>query len=145
MSKIEVHRFPVNPLKYFNGSKGSWNESLFCPGYVQIEGVHYLFPAASTYSTGFPYRQYIGIISSNSPFFRENVSRLKKLIDGPLEKSLIIPHIKSEIALDTPAPLWKAEEGKLFLYYSVMDRADGVWKIALTTFDRQELEQVMMR
>jgi len=144
MSKIEVHRFPANPLKHFNGPKGSWNESLFCPGYAQIQSAHYLFPAASTYSARFPYRQYIGIISSNSPFFRENVSRLKKLIDGPSEKSLIIPHIKSEIALDTPAPLWRAE-GKLFLYYSVMDRADGVWKIALTTFDRQELEQVMMR
>jgi hypothetical protein len=94
-----------------------------------------MFPAASMYSVGFPYKQYIGMVTSNSHHFHKNMFRITKLIDGPLEKSKIIPSIKSEIALDMPAPLMNQEIRKLFLYYSVADRADGVWKTALTTFD----------
>jgi len=62
-------------------------------------------------------------------------SKISKLIDGPTEKSQIIPNIKSEIALDTPAPYLDAEKHRLFLYYSVADRADKVWKTVLTTFN----------
>lgn len=43
-----------------------------------------------------------------------------------------MPNIKSQIALDTPCPIIK--EGKLYLYYAVMDRADKIWKTALTIF-----------
>jgi len=135
LSQIEVHKLSTNPLKHLNRPKGSWNESLFCPGYFQLNEVHYMAPAASTYSVGFPYKQYIGIVSSNTPFFNKSQTYIEKLIDGPSEKSQIIPNIKSEIALDSPSPLLIKEKNKLFLYYSVADRADYVWKIALTTFD----------
>jgi len=139
LSQIEVYKLPVNPLKHLNGVKGSWNESVFCPGYFKLNETHYLIPAASTYSVGFPYKQYIGIASSNSPFFNKSQTRIEKLIDGPSKKSQIIPSIKSEIALDSPSPLLVKEKNKLFLYYSVADRANYVWKIALTTFDLPEV------
>lgn len=139
LSQIEVYKLPINPLKHLNGSRGNWNESVFCPGYFQLNETHFLVPAASTYSVGFPYKQYIGIASGNSPFFNKSQSHIEKLIDGPSEKSQIIPNIKSEIALDSPSPLLDKEKNKLFLYYSVADRADYVWKIALTTFDLTEM------
>ena len=135
LSQIEVYKHSANPLKHLNDVKGYWNESVFCPGYFQLNGMHYMFPAGSTYSVGFPYKQYIGIASSNTPFFNKSHTHIEKLIDGPSEKSQIIPNIKSQIALDSPCPLNIEEKNKLFLYYSVADRADYVWKIALTTFD----------
>jgi len=134
LSQIEVNKLST-PLKHLNGARGNWNESVFCPGYFQVNETRCLVPAASTYSVGFPYKQYIGIVTSNSPFFNRSQTRIKKLIDGPSEKSQIIPSIKSEIALDSPSPLIIKGKGKLFLYYSVADRVDYVWKIALTTFD----------
>ena len=135
LSQIEAYKLATNPLKHLNGPKGSWNESVFCPGYFKLNDVHYLLPAASTYSLGFPYEQHIGIVSSNTPFFAKDHFNIENLIDGPSEKSQILPNIKSEIALDSPSPLLDREKGKLFLYYSVADRADYIWKIALTTFD----------
>lgn len=135
LSSIETLRYAGNPLKHLNGPRGSWNESVFCPGHIKMDGTHYLFPTASTYSVGFPYKQYLGMAKSNSPYFHKNATQITKLIDGPKEKSKIIPNIKSEIALDTPAPYFDTEKRKLFLYYSVADRANEVWKIALTTFD----------
>jgi hypothetical protein len=135
ISSIEALRFAGNPLKHLNGTKGSWNESVFCPGHMELNGMHYLFSAASTYSIGFPYRQFIGMLTSRSAYFQKNASPLYKLIDGPKEKSQIIPNIQREIALDSPAPYFDANKSELFLYYSVADRANEVWKIALTTFD----------
>lgn len=135
LSQIEVNKLSANPLKHLNGGKGSWRESVFCPGYLELNDVHYLIPATSTYSIGFPYEQHIGITSSNAPFFNESKIRIDKLIDGPSEKSQIIPGIESQIALDSPSPLLRKEENKLYLYYSVADRADYIWKMALTTFD----------
>jgi len=135
LSQIEAYKLPMNPLKHLNGVKGSWNESVFCPGYFQQKRVHYMIPAASTYSEGFPYKQYIGIVSSNTRFFSKSYTQIEKLIDGPSEKSQIIPNVTSELALDSPSPLIGEEQDKLFLYYSVADRADYVWRIALTTFD----------
>lgn len=137
-SGIEVYRFSGNLLKHLNGQKGSWTESLFCPGYFQLRGLHYLVPATSIYSSGLPYKRYIGIVASNSPYFNSRTLVLQKLIDGPSEKSLLMPHIKGEISLDSPAPLVVSEKNKLFLYYSVMDQLNGIWKTALTTFDLQE-------
>jgi len=134
LSQIEVYKHSANPLKHLNGAKGDWNESVFCPGYFQLNGMHFMVPAASTYSVGFPYKQYIGIASSNTPFFNKSHTRIEKLIDGPSEKSQIIPNMKSEICLDSPSPILFKEKSKLFLYYSVADRAAYVWKIALTTF-----------
>lgn len=134
-SQIETMRFSGNPLKYLNGPKGSWNESVFCPGYIKLNEKHYLFPAASTCSVGFPYPQYIGMVTSSSPYFQKETSQTRKIIEGPSEKTQIIPNIKGKIALDTPAPYLDAERQKLSLYYSVADRANDVWKIALTTFD----------
>jgi len=134
---IEVYRFNGNPLKHLNGPKGSWNESLFCPGYFRVKSSHYLLPAASTYSIGFPYKQYIGLVKDSSPYFL-NPTRTGILIDGPREKEKIIPGIKSEIALDTPCPIIR-KNGELWLYYSAMDRADGVWKTALSIFPLEYL------
>ena len=134
-SQIEAYKLPINPLNHLNGKKGVWNESLFCPGYFELNGLHYLLPAASTYSTGFPYKQYIGIASSNTPYFDESNTHIRKLLDGPSEKNLIIPNIKSQISLDSPSPFLSIEKTKLFLYYSVADYADYKWKIALTTFN----------
>lgn len=135
LSQIEVHKLSTNPLKHLNGSKGSWNESVFCPGHFQLNGTRYLVPAASTYSVGFPYKQCIGIVSSNDAFFNRSDIYIEKLIDGPSEKSKIIPNIRSQIALDSPYPLLVKDKSKLFLYYSVADRVDYSWKIALTTFN----------
>jgi len=130
-SDVEVHRFDKNPLKHLNGPKGSWNESLFCPGYFKIGDKHYLLPAASTYSVGFPYRQYIGLIEDTSPYF-QNPRKINILIDGPKEKKAILPNISSEIALDTPCPIIKDNE--LWLYYAVMDRSERVWRTALSIY-----------
>ena len=137
LSQIEAYKLSTSPLKHLNGARGDWNESVFCPGYFQLNGMHHMVPAASTYSVGFPYRQYIGIASSNTPYFNKSHTYIEKLIDGPSEKSKIMPNIKSQICLDSPSPLLVKNKRKLFLYYSVADRADYVWKIALTTFDLQ--------
>jgi len=131
-SSIEAYRYEGNPLKHLNGPKGSWNESLFCPGHLEIQDTHYLFPAASTYSTGFPYKKYIGMVTDSSPYFQEP-QQTSILINGPKEKNKIMPTIRSEIALDTPCPLIR--KNKLFLYYAVMDRSDSIWRTALTIFN----------
>jgi hypothetical protein len=135
ISQIEVHKLATNPLKHLNGQRGAWNESLFCPGYFKSKSLHYLFPATSTYSAGFPYKQSIGIASSDTPYFHKSNTYVQKLIDGPGEKHLIIPNSRTHIALDSPSPLANREKTKLFLYYSVADYADYKWKMALTTFD----------
>lgn len=131
-SKFEAWRYDGNPLMHLNGPRGSWNESLFCPGYLEMQEVHNLFPAASTYSHGFPYKQFIGRITDATPYFQKP-KQINILINGSLEKDKIIPSITSEIALDAPCPLIR--EDKLFLYYAVMDRANHIWKTALTIFN----------
>nr|MDO8100890.1 hypothetical protein [Candidatus Njordarchaeota archaeon] len=135
-STIEAIKYEGNPLKHLNGSEGSWNESLFCPGYFELKGKHYLLPSSSTYSIGFPYRQYIGIISDRSHYFKKP-SKINILINGPEEKNHIIPGIKSEIALDTASPLLK--DNSLYLYYAAMDRSDKTWRTALTIFEIDEV------
>lgn len=128
---IQSSRWNRNPLGHLNGERGSWNESLFCPGYFRLRDTHYLLPTGSTYSVGYPYRQFIGIVEDSSPFF-ESPSSVAILIDGPIEKNRILPTARSEIALDTPYPLLSGNE--IWLYYAVMDRADGIWKTALSIF-----------
>jgi len=134
-SGIEVYKFPANPLKHLNGAKASWNESVFCPGYIQLDEIHFLFLAASTYSEGFPCKQYIGVAAGEDPYFSKIKSPPRKLIDGPSQKGSLMPNIRGAIALDTPSPHLRSEKGELLLYYSVMDHADSVWKIALSSFD----------
>jgi hypothetical protein len=128
---IKLVRWHKNPLSHLNGKKGSWNESLFCPGYFSRGKKHFLLTAASTYSVGFPYKQYIGLVVDSTPFF-ETPNNKNILINGSKEKKAILPNIKSEIALDSPSPLIR--ENELWLYYSIMDRADGIWKSALSIF-----------
>jgi len=128
---VEAEKWDKNPLSHLNGPRGSWNESLFCPGYFSLGNRHYLVPATSTYSTGFPYKQYIGLFEDSSPFF-EHLNFKQMLINGPKEKTALLPNTKSEIALDTPSPLVRGNE--LWLYYAIMDRADGIWKTALSIF-----------
>jgi hypothetical protein len=130
-SEVTFERWAGNPLAHMNGKQGSWNESLFCPGYVERHGKHYLFPATSTYSVGAPFKQYVGLIEDTSPFFQHPTS-IQILINGPEEKNDILPSAKTEIALDTPSPLIR--ENELWLYYAVMDRADRIWKTALSIF-----------
>jgi len=90
----------------------------------------------STYSVGFPYKQYIGIMDiNNDPFLnRSNRNDIFVLLDGPKEKQELLPNIKSEIALDSPSPVYR--DDKIYLYYSVTDRHDNVGKIALSIFDK---------
>lgn len=128
---VLVEKYADNPLKQLNGRKGAWNESLFCPGYFSLGDKHYLLPTASCYSIGFPYKQYIGLVESFSPFFEKPVSK-KILISGPEEKAELYPGAKGELALDTPSPIVRGNE--LWLYYAIMDRADGIWKTALSIF-----------
>jgi len=73
----------------------------------------------------------VGLIEDTSPFFQHPTS-IQILINGPEERSDILPSGRSEIALDTPCPILREKE--LWLYYSVMDRADMVWKTALSIF-----------
>jgi hypothetical protein len=127
---VAEEKWNMNPLSHLNGPKGSWNESLFCPGYFSLGKRHYLVPAASTYSIGFPYKQYIGLFEDSSPFF-EHPNFKQILINGPKEKNLLL-NTKGEVALDTPSPIVRGNA--LWLYYSIMDRADGIWKTALSIF-----------
>jgi len=134
-SQIEAMRFSGNPLKHLNGPKGKWNESIFCPGYVKLADKHYLFPATSIYSKGYPCKQYIGMVTSNSPYFNKKSSRTTILIDGSEERVKILPNAKSEIFLDTASPYIDTKKHRLFLYYAVADQINETWKTALTTFD----------
>jgi hypothetical protein len=129
--EIQSSKWSRNPLAHLNGERGSWNESLFCPGYLRLRDKHYLMPTGSTYSAGHHYKQYIGLVEDSSPFF-ENPSSIAILINGSEEKNQILPTAQSEIALDTPSPFLRGNE--IWLYYAAMDRADGVWKTALSIF-----------
>jgi len=127
---IKVLKYSLNPLK-LNGPKGSPSESLFCPGYFFSDNRHFLLPTTSTYSLGSPYRQYIGVVCASDPFFTRP-SAVSLLIDGHNDR---VVDAKGEIALDTPSPLLSGRY--VYVYYSVMDRTDSVWRIALSTFDKQ--------
>jgi len=48
---------------------------------------------------------------------------------------MIMPSVRGDLALDTPSPFFDGEKRRLSLYYSVADRVDNTWKIALTAFD----------
>lgn len=131
-SKIEALRYKNNPLGHLNGVRESWNESLFCPGYRLFDKTHCLFPVASIYSS-YPAKQSIGLTVSTQPFFPADGTSIRKLIDGSAEKKQIMPDSIGEIALDTPSPISRTKDD-IYLYYGVMDRKDGVWKTALSTF-----------
>jgi hypothetical protein len=129
--KVRCERWDHNPLVHLNGKRGAWNESLFCPGYIKSAERHYLFPATSLYSSGKPFKQYVGLIEDFGPFF-QNPTYQGILINGPQEKNHIISNTRSEIAFDTPCPVMRDDE--LWLYYACMDRADLVWKTALSIY-----------
>lgn len=134
---VEVYRCPWNPLTHLSNSLGSWNESSFCPGYIKIGDAHLMFTANSSYSVGYPYRQYVGVAQSNSPAFPKEKCRVDLLINGPSEKFALLAPIqpKSEVALDTPSPLIDPRDGSVHLYYAIMDRSDNVWRVASTQLD----------
>ncbi len=133
LEAVEHHR---NPLDDMNGPSGSPNESLFCPGYLKLSGDHLLIPSMSTYSVGFPYRQFIGLVRDDNPFF-DHATDPVVLIDGPREGNSILPSLRSQIAFDTPSTVCRGD--KVFLYYSVMDRKDKIWKMALSIISKREL------
>jgi len=124
---VIAYRSAGNPLP-FNGPNGSPMESLFCPGHFLLGNHHYLVPTMGTYSLGFPFRQYIGLISGSTPYFTER-KNASILIDGSAEKETIL-NSQGEVALDTPCPVVRNE--KIFLYYSAMDRENSIWKTVLT-------------
>jgi hypothetical protein len=129
---VEAYRYKGNPLIHLNGPIGSWNESIFCPGYAKFGSFHYLFPATSTYSRGYPFPQYIATIVARSPFFEANsVIQTIKTIDGSDLKGSLQASIG--VALDTPNLIIR--NNKLLLYYSVMARDYNRWKIALSSAD----------
>lgn len=132
-SRIEALRHLNNPLGHLNGPRGSWSESLFCPGYMLFEKAHCLFPAASIYSS-YPPKQSIGFASSVEPLFPAIGTRIRRLIDGSAEKKQILPGSVGEMALDTPSPILGTNRDQIYLYYGVMDRKEGIWKTALSTF-----------
>jgi hypothetical protein len=128
-NNVEVHKHHLNPLDSLNGPIGSWNESLFCPGYGFLNGSHYLLVPTATYSEGYPFPEHIGAIKSISPFFENNsVRSIQKIIDGPDLQIPSFPLKKGYAALDTPNLVFLDE--KIFLYYSVMDQSNHVWRIA---------------
>ena len=131
-SKVRAERWTENPLDHLNGARGAWNESLFCPGYFVFGDKHYLLPAAATYSVGFPYRQYIGSVEDSSPYF-ESPNIIRPLVSGTELGRNIIAGLRGEIALDSPCPVLRSKD-RVWLYYSVMDRDDGLWKTALSVF-----------
>jgi hypothetical protein len=128
--EVIAEKWGKNPLAHLNGQSGTWNESLFCPGYLQLDGSHYLLPAASNYSTVNQPKQYLGVIQDSSPFF-ENPSRMQTLL-GAEEAKAVLP-ARGEIAFDTPSPLLR--ENEIWLYYAIMDREDGIWKTALSIME----------
>jgi len=140
---LEITIDSINPFSFrtrrlyvlnnLNGKRGEWNESLFCPGYIEYKGRHYLFPTAGVYSIRpFP-SQSIGLFESSNPLFLECTSKMQ-LIDGGLERKKIYPRCKGEIGLDTPSPV--IINNDLFLYFSITDRTEGRWMTALTIFRR---------
>jgi hypothetical protein len=133
---IEVSKYGGNPLKHLNGPRGSPHESLFCPGYVAWDTRHFLIPSLSTYSTGFPFRQNIGVLADTTPYFLQPQS-CAVLINGPREKQSILPTSTSELAFDTPCPVIRGED--IYLYYSVMDRWERIWHTALSVIPKHEL------
>lgn len=136
-NSITAQKFPGNPLMHLNGPRGSPAESLYCPGYLSFRGRHILLPSMSTYSVGYPFRQYIGIVSDTSPFFMSGTVRV--LLDGPVERREVM-NPKGQIALDTPSTVCRNEE--VYLYYSAMDRHDRIWKMALSVIDIQAFDKM---
>mgnify|MGYP000445092570 CR=1 FL=1 len=134
-------RYERNPLNHLNGPLGSWCESLFCPGYMRLDGQHVLFPTAAIYSKGPPYRHFIGVFVSPSPFFEKAVEKYV-LIDGLSEKEQIVsqkksrPRIRGGLLLDTASPIVKKDE--LWLYYAVLGEQDGRLRTALSIFSLPE-------
>lgn len=140
-TSITAQKHCTNPLKHLNGAKGSPSESLFCPGHLLLGGRHVLLPTMSTYSVGYPFHQYVGMISDSNPYFG-NRSAVSILIDGPTEKGEIL-NARNQIALDTPSPVLR--NGKFYLYYSAMDRQDGIWKTALSIVGSRWMQEQTMR
>jgi len=129
--KMRCERWNYNPLVHLNGELGTWNESLFCPGYMKSSERHYLFPATSLYSKGRPFKQCVGLIEDSGPFFQSPTYQ-GILINGPQEKKDIISNSRSEMAFDTPCPVIR--DGEVWVYYACMDRGDGIWKTALSIY-----------
>jgi len=84
---------------------------------------------------GPPYRHFIGLFTSASPFFEEPVEK-HVLIDGLLEKEHIAPEIRGGLLLDTPSPVVRGNE--LWLYYAVSGEQDRTWRTALSIFSLPE-------
>jgi hypothetical protein len=110
------------PLLGLNGVENSWNESIFCPGYVQLEHKGLLFFASSTYSLGH-IPQAIGYAFVDSP-------KISRILSSPM--MLIGPSAfgyspLSVLAFDSPSPLLSGNQ--IDLFFSIMDRQSGDWKM----------------
>jgi len=119
----------TNPIISLSGDIGEWNESVFCPGYLLNNDNRNLFFAASRYTAKHSL-QSIGYVTVDSPYIRRVIGKPKKLIDHTnfkLKKG-------TPLAFDSPSPL-TIGDGKIFLFYSVMDRRIGSWKIMRNTIE----------
>ena len=87
----------------------------------------------TTYSKGYPYPQYIGLVKDHDVYFKNKASP-KILINGVDEKNLIYPESISELALDTPCPI--IFNNNIYLYFAFMDRSEKIWRTSLAIIDK---------
>ena len=108
-----------------NCIRGTPCESVFCPGYADVNKVHLLFTACSNYSKGYPFEQSIGVVeSASSPStWSENQSIRTIVGSGDLP-----PPFSSHPAFDTPDPVPLGND-TLTLYFSAMPRDLQRWSI----------------
>lgn len=124
---IRVLYQKTNPIEALHGRAREWNESVFCPGYLSNAGTDVLFFAASRYSRK-PWIQSIGYAVVASPYLDELLCQPMKLVeqaDFGSDPDLVL-------GFDSPCP-YVIEEGRMFLFYSVVDRRTNSWKIMRNT------------
>jgi hypothetical protein len=125
---LGIEAFLENPLP-LNADEGSISESVFCPGYANIDRLHLLATAASRYSDGPPFTQAICIAYSElAPHFWT-----EKIPTQVLISSADLPGVLSrKSAFDTP-DLVPVGRGLLEIYFSAMSRDIGQWHILRCT------------
>jgi hypothetical protein len=100
-------------------------ESVFCPGYVKLDGTHLLFVATSNYSMGYPFQQ--GLFCCESPQAPLQWDGVMPLVEILGDKDLPAGY-GSPASFDTPDPVPLG--GRVMdLYFSAAPRASSSWSI----------------
>ena len=134
--KIKIRGTKKNSIEVFssktpvllNGPIGSWYESVFCPGYIydRDSDKSYLFFASSTYSKR-PITQNIGYALIDSPYLMHRIGEPSQLLSAEDLQTLFD---KKNLGFDSPCPMSHPhEEGKIVLFYSILDRSTNRWSI----------------